>query len=538
MNSKHLMKKIVFVLVLFGSLTGSAQSMDKLLSKAFGCGADANGVYTLDNTKDAFITESDAVSYLRDHKGYVVLKSSSKTCSRFGYEEQVFDKIFFLDGKDGYAKYNHCNSTGAFYYTMEKHAGFFLGHEVIKTLLSEKCQISGVRWSGTTVNGLLDGEGIGVIGFNNGWCAIKCAFQCGIPISKPEIIYAFPSKYNFASLFPYPANFFKQWVRKNLLVISYDETTDKTLRWALSENLKVFFEESVRKFMEPEYKKALTLNGLKNMDYNAKIEFIEKFEINKEYSSYFRVTNYLYGQLDESIRGVRGFVANYDNKLNDSLGWISKAKEIIYVYNLAKDYYYVVPPQGSKSLRRNIGMGQYGYTGPYDTAMVRRCIDDLNSVKDKIHDQKSPFHDFYNAIYPDIQAADYWINYELKDALYYDFLEGRARCLEAQAESEREFRSKMCDKCKINDKKTTAPEGYIPKDDHWLWGHPARSKEAGEIVFQNEDRFKWWYIYKNDGTIIEVHGGDGYYGYYYGEYKNVKEMWDDLLAKCKERYCR
>ena len=535
MNSDNLMKKIVLVLVLLGSLTCSAQSIDRLLDKAFKRGADANGVYTLDNTKDAFITESDLVSYLRDKKGYVVLNSNSKTCSRFGYEEQVFDKVRFLKGKDGYKIYNHCNSTGAFY--RPNNSTDLYGRVSSTTLL--EFRTDNVDWSGKIVNGLLDGEGIGVLEFANSWCAITCEFQCGIPVSKPEIIFSLPSNLDYASKFPFPRDYGKNKEDMQLMLKrTYDATTDQTLRWAISENMKRLFEEEIRNKFEPEYEKALTLNSLKNMDYNAKIEFIKKFEIDKKIDELGEI-KLNYEQLEKSEGKIRKFLANDDNNLNYFLGWLSKAKEIINVYNLARDYYDVVPPQGHKSYRRNIGMPSNslfnifigGLDPEFKGKRVRNCIDDLNSVKDKVHDRQSPFYDFYNAIYPDIQAADHWINYELEGTLYKEYSQWRENLPDMGGDRQK-YLNEMCDKCKINGEKTTTPEGYIPEDDHWLWGRPAHSKEKGIIVLQNGETCEWEYTYFSDETRIDVEGD------YRGSYKTEKEMWDHILANCKDRYCR
>ena len=522
MNSDNLIKKIVLVLVLLGSLTCSAQSIDRLLDKAFKRGADANGVYTLDNTKDAFITESDLVSYLRDKKGYVVLNSNSKTCSRFGYEEQVFDKVRFLKGKDGYKIYNHCNSTGAFY--RPNNSTDLYGRVSSTTLL--EFRTDNVDWSGKIVNGLLDGEGIGVLEFANSWCAITCEFQCGIPVSKPEIIFSLPSNLDYASKFPFPRDYQDKMLI--LLEKTYDATTDPTLRWAISENMKIYFEEAIRDKVEPEYKKALTLNSLKNMDYNSKIEFIKNLaiDINK-----LREINLNYGQFEKSIEKIRKFMANDENNLNYFLEWISKAKESIHVYYLARDYYNVVPSQGHKSFRNNIGIPYNSAYRDFDGVRVRNCIDNLNSVKDKIHDRQSPFYDFYNAIYPDIQAADHWINYELEGTLYKEYSQWRENLPDMGGDYQK-YLNEMCDKCKINGEKTTAPEGYIPEDDHWLWGRPAHSKEKGIIVLQNGETCEWEYTYFSDETRIDVEGD------YRGSYKTEKEMWDHILANCKDRYCR
>lgn len=537
MNSDNLMKKIVLVLVLLGSLTCSAQSIDRLLDKAFKRGADANGVYTLDNTKGAFITESDLVSYLRDKKGYVVLNSNSKTCSRFGYEEQVFDKILFLDGKDGYTKYNHCNARGTFYHPTPEPQRTIYSRLEFKEITS---RMDDVPWSGKIVNGLLDGEGIGVLNFTNGWCAIKCKFQCGIPVSKPEIIYSFPSNSNYSSQFPFPNNYEDRYKMKSMLFQTYDATNDPTLRWAISENLKDYFEEEVRDKVEPEYKKALTLNSLKNMGYvdryNA-IEDLQTIRKKKEfwvigmgdsyYTSIFRI--------DEVLETLNAIVDRYGGIISDS-DWVSKAKEAIYVYNLAQYYKELILPRVSSLYSDWPCLHFFAHYNAYETHFdvkkAKKCIDDLNSVERKIKDTSSPFYDFYNAIYPDIQATKDWINNELEDYLINDWKRYREKKNREEEESHRNYMSEMCDKCKINGKQTTAPEGYVPEDDNWLFGHPAHSEKNGEIVFQNGNTCKWRYIYERGGTIIKVSGD------YDGEYKSEKEMWDDILAKCKSRYCR
>ncbi|MBR4788028.1 MAG: hypothetical protein IK013_09185 [Bacteroidales bacterium] len=531
------MKKIIIVLALLTTQVGFAQSgMEKLIQMALNRGADTNGICLIDNVKDKFIYEPDVIAYLQN-RGCIILNSSSKRCFKFGNKEDVVDKVSFLNGKEGYEKYHHCNVRGTFYHpTPEPHYNRFAPLD-FKKITS---RMDTVPWSGKIVNGLLDGEGIATLGFVNGWCAIKCKFHCGIPVSKPEIIFSFPSNLDYASKFPFPRDYEKNKEELQLMLNrTYDATTDQTLRWAISENMKLYFEEEIRDKFEPEYEKALTLNSLKNMDYNAKIEFIKKFEIDKKIDELAEI-KLNYEQLEKREGKIRKYVANDDKNLNYFLGWISKAKEIINVYNLARNYYDVVPPQGQKSYRRNIGMPSNSlfniFVGGLDPEFkgkrVKNCIDNLNSVKDKIHDRQSPFCDFYNAIYPDIQAADHWINYELENALYKAYLKWRDNLPDMGGDSYQKYLDKMCDNCKINGKETTAPDGYEPEDDHWLWGHPARSKEKGIIVFQNGQTCEWEYIYFSDGRRIDVEGN------YRGSYKNEKEMWDDLLAKCKERFCR
>lgn len=535
MNSNHLMKKFVFVLVLLGSLTGSAQSMDKLLGKAFGRGADTNGVYTLENTKGAFITESDAVSYLREQKGYVVLSSNSKTCSRFGYEEQVFDKIFFLNGKEGYEKYNHCNARGTLYHPTAERSFFSWDFNKITSRMDD------VPWSGKIVNGLLDGEGIGVLNFANGWCAIKCKFQCGIPVSKPEIIYSFPSNFNYSSKFPFPKDYEDKYEMRSMLIQTYDNTTDPTLRWAVSENLKVYFEKEVRNVVEPEFNKALTLNGLKNMGYGERRDTIWELKKTQKMKEglHFRGDDYYttYTRLEDAIETLNKILDRYGNKISDS-EWIYKAKEIIYAYQLAEYYYAVVLPKQRHSSLLITNIAVYWTDWPwliphFDNTAIQDCIDNLNSVKEKIHEQSSPFYDFYNAIYPDIQANEEWINNELEDYLINDWKRIKSEWSKDEAEKMRNYNANMCEKCKINGKESTIPQGYEPGDDSWLFGHPARSKEKGKIVFQNGDISQWRYIYEGGETTIEVSGG-----WYDGKYKNEKEMWDGLIRQCKEKYCR
>ena len=528
------MKKIVFILFLFGIFTGYAQPIEKLIRKAFDRGADANGIYVLENVNNISLKESDAVAYLRDKKRYVVLSSSSKKYIKFGYEEEIFDEVRFLNGAEGYKTYKHCNSKGAFYHPNNdsQAKGDMFGNVVSTTPLATR--IDDVAWSGKIVNGLLDGKGIGVIVFSNGWCAIQCEFKCGIPKTKPEIIYSLPSNLNYSAQIPFPRDF--EDFRKTMLIQTYDKSTDKTLRWAISENLKVYFEEVVRSIVEPEYTKAITLNNLKNMKYSGRIDAIGKLGERQVLwrQGFFNANNKEYitktDALDIAIVKLRKFVDNYENRVSDPRGWIPKAKEIIYVYNVAQYYYAVVPPQNNpKGFRSNIGITNwYGF----DNGRVKKCIDELNSVKNKIHDRQSPFYDFYNAIYPDIHAADKWLNTLLENALYEDWKRVAALQRKKEEEYHRQYMSEMCDKCKINGKETTSPEGYEPEDKHWLWGHPARSTKSGRIVFQNGIRAEWSFIYDNGKKIIDVSGG------FSGKYQNEKDMWNDLLYQCKLQYCQ
>lgn len=530
------MKKIVFFLFLFGTFTSYAQPLEKLIRKAFDRGADSKGVYVLENVKNISLSESDAVAYLRDRKGYVVLSSSSKVYERFGYEEKIFDKVRFLNGAEGYKIYNKCNNVGAFYHpnnNQEARKNIW-GSVLYTTPLATR--MSDVAWSGKVVNGLLHGNGIGVLVFSNGWCAIKCEFQYGIPISKPEIIFSLPSNLNYSAQFPFPRDYEDN--RKLMLVQTYDASTDQKLRWAITENLKVYFKEDVRSVVDSEYTKALTLNNLKNMNYNDKKNAIYKLRTKEVLwrqsilrgREYKTVTNVL----DNAIVKLNKFVDDYENRVNDSLGWISKAKEVIYVYNLAQYYEAVVPSQQFKrGFSRNIGVYPYMDGTKFDIERVRKCIATLNSVKEKRNDRNSPFYDFYNAIYPDIKASEKWINEELEDALVEDWRRYIEMRRQQQAEDHRKYMSEMCDKCKIDGKRSTIPEGYEPEDTNWLWGHPARSEKAGNIIFQNGNTAKWRYVYENGKATIEVSGYD-----YNGEYKSEKEMWDDLLYQCKSRYCR
>ena len=95
------------------------------------------------------------------------------------------------------------------------------------------------------------------------------------------------------------------------------------------------------------------------------------------------------------------------------------------------------------------------------------------------------------------------------------------------------YKANMCEKCRIDGSKTTFPEGYVDKWEFlFMTAKPAQSQKDGRIVLVNGETITWKYIYHDDGTSeIKTEGA------YRGEYGSVDEMMDDIVKKCKNRYC-
>ena len=183
----------ICTVVLANAASRSDKTLDKLISEAIARGKEANGSYLIVNSKPVIISSSDLAFYLKQ-QGYVSCGCSSHEIYRFGAYIQLVDTMsfvpenevsnfvydFFRHGKG--VPYSELKGPGSFVYPRTKTATW-TGNEFPT---DEYETISGILWSGEVVDGILHGEGVGIIPAGGDSEFFEATFDYGFPVSRFE----------------------------------------------------------------------------------------------------------------------------------------------------------------------------------------------------------------------------------------------------------------------------------------------------------------------------------------------------------------
>ena len=101
---------------------------------------------------------------------------------------------------------------------------------------------------------------------------------------------------------------------------------------------------------------------------------------------------------------------------------------------------------------------------------------------------------------------------------------------------ERDYKWEMCEKCLIDGKKTTFPEGYLEGLQFLFLSTPATSKESGTIVLQNGEECTWDFIYYEYSKGIKLKGD--YSGDFDGRTfdEAIEKMVEYIQKECKKKW--
>lgn len=505
------MKKTLtlIALVLF-SLSGMAQgtpkkdkTMEALISDAISHGMNEDGTYTINNQKDKVIELSSAKAYLHA-KGYNVSSSSTKTYVRFGTPIKIVDKIVFFDTNDYHLlafnrlkgnkniQYSRLDKRGTFICYEKESIKYYRGYDIGKKIGNDIYLCKDVLWSGSLVNGLLDGHGVGFLPYGNGWCYFEGDFKCGFPISGLNMKTIQKDDWKVKETHP---NETARYAIAREKIANWSATWNNPpaeVHTAILEYAKYYYDEDAKQ-IERDFNNLLPLNK----------------DIHHEYSE--SSSNYflnLYNPL------------NYDPK-----GVLAKAKEMRELEIVRRAMAIDI---NKKYIYEHLLLGlQFEMTAALnDTALMGHAI--RIASKKKLIIEQSPFRDYYRQVIDDLY---------LKNDKMYDNINSQIHEYNGKLFEKRQYEAEMCEKCKIVGSKTIMPSGYVEENTSWFFGHPAQSENDGKIVLANGEEIKWKYLYPgSDRTKTTIEASWSYW-FFDKEFESEKELMDAIIKECKSTWC-
>lgn len=258
------MKRIAFVLFALVAINSYAQQnnyrkIEKLVSEAIKRSPVNKDIYQIDNNKNIFITENEVIKYL-EKNNYLVLNSSSKSVSRFGETLVTIDKIRFAP-YDSYAAkkymfdqlkgdnpttFDQVKSSGNFFYPKYEEKTIWGNYS--KTVYQKS---EDDMWSGATLDGFLNGKGIGYYFINGKMFVFEGEFVTGFPSGQVTIKkFLSPSKSETFQLYPIVFNDVR-WMK---------DTATGELRKCVMNYVHLYNKEKAD-IVNREFEKALSLNN-------------------------------------------------------------------------------------------------------------------------------------------------------------------------------------------------------------------------------------------------------------------------------------
>lgn len=251
-------------------LASKTEKMQALLDEAIKRAEGFDGVYTIVNDYDFVLKPEDLSAFLRK-KGYSIGQYSTKNIMLVGnfagvggmvdeldfYKPDCLRKYayYVLRGKDQ-EEYSRMDKTGYFYFQTSPNPW------------TERVDKSTpVYWSGSLVNGLLDGPGVGLVLFEDGWGFIEATFRAGFPTDKVPVEKLFTQTLTTKTL-EYPA-------LPHRYLLNQVNKAEGDFREALKAYSTEVYPE-YEKYLESEYRKALTLNKTTEK-YSQDADFLKEF---------------------------------------------------------------------------------------------------------------------------------------------------------------------------------------------------------------------------------------------------------------------
>ena len=497
---------------------------EKLIEEAIRKGADSIGIYTITNKKNKDVYPEELDNYIRE-KGYLPIGASGKKLVIYGAPRIIIDKAEFIE-KSSFRKYAFYRlmSNSSHTYNYKENATFFIPHTRYSAYYGKEiCNgefstIGNVLWYGDVVEGFINGKGSGFAQIDDGYCVFSGRFKAGFPTenitlkilhSNMKTTTTTVHKYEYWDFVRSKNNILRgdQYLYKGVIVSASIKAPEisQTVYNAFKEYARLTYKESVNKLNE-EYKRTLVVN--------------EKYD-----------------GFTSNIDVVNEFIAIFGdwNEL-DVQNVLPKAKDLIEVNYVLQALTYEFSDNYIKASFRSI-LTLRGYWNEFaEQKDIKTMNNGLNVVKSKSQDSMCVFKPFYTKALPILETKNKELTAHLdkwrKRYAEYDAAE-RAKAAESERRYQ-EWKSEMCDKCKIDGEKTTFPSGYQEGWEFLFFGEPAQSEDDGVIVLVNGEKINWRYIYD-----------DGYYPIYakgdlFSEkgFESVDEMMKYIVEKCKGRYCR
>lgn len=278
------MKKIITIILLAAiGLAVQANPIEyqgdrtpkKLVEKALKNGVSSMGTYTINNKSNEKANPSEVIDYLR-RNGYIVISSSEKRHSRFGEKITIIDRVEFTD-KSNFQRYaflrlrgnrglelNRMKPGGKFYRRTCHDVGFLI------VVTGQKCKAEFIRdvyWTGSFVNGFLNGKGTGYAQVDGEWALFEGEFQAGFPV-KSVTLRKISTDLKISEMEV-------QSLSLAEIITMKSNARNDTLA-AVTEYAKLRYAEDVRQLME-EYQKASSLLNKEDYDKSYKCPLFDWF---------------------------------------------------------------------------------------------------------------------------------------------------------------------------------------------------------------------------------------------------------------------
>ena len=431
-------------------LASKTEKMQALLDEAIKRAEGFDGVYTIVNDYDFVLKPEDLSAFLRK-KGYSIGQYSTKNIMLVGNFAGVggmVDELDFYkpDCLRKYAYYVLRGNDQEEYSRMDK-TGYFYFHGNYNPWTERIEKSTPVYWSGSLVNGLLDGPGVGLVLFEDGWGFIEATFRAGFPTDKVPVEKLFTQTMTTKTLeYTWPAHHYL------LLLVNKAEGDFREALKAYSAELYPEYE----KYLESEYRKALTLN-----------KTTEKYSQDADF--------------------LKEFIDFYSAMGTDSKNLIPKAQSILDAYSVLN------------ALKRRFSIDDYMTLRPrwsWDhVAEVRSYYDNaLASATAKAKIKNGAFQPFY-------ASATTLLTQKRKD-LEEHIVESEKQ-YERWMEREREESRIIEAQYQASQLTYDAERSYPPSGDrlYFLTRPGFHLEKNGELFLKNGHSFEYTIYYNNDGSI-------------------------------------
>lgn len=536
-------KALTLITLLLVAVTGMAQReggsapsikknkvMEALISDACRRGMSNDGTYCIDNSKNKVVDVATAEKYLRA-KGYFVSGSSSKDYMRFGEVEKILDKVSFLDPNNFHLfafnrlkgnnniQYNQLKNKGICIFQSKGgnyHDGIFkyLATIPVENVFQSPTLLicENVLWSGSTVNGLIDGAGVGFVQVDDVFCYFEGNFKCGFPVSETTVKTYTEKKIKWK--YPVMEDSWKDLRKEDGKIVGERRIISKwsafyankkdcpiELQRAITEYARVTYNENARQ-IEEAFSKLLVLNNRPDLFINFR---------------YYSVTN--------------EFIDLYSSHSNlDTKGLLPKAREIQneeFVRQTLEDYNDNQKKYEDLLYKYYISYDSYHKSSSFkwekasaDTARYGQAL--RIASKKALIEENSPFAEYYSKKINELK--------EKKEQVFSNVRKQTDILFTIQRE-EGQYRREKCKKCNIVASKTVLPKGY---EEEGLF-NAARSETEGKIELESGDVVTWKYIFSgsHEGKI-EARDWNFYTEYY----DSPKEMMTRIEDKCRYQWCK
>lgn len=487
------------------SMAFVVNAQEKLFKDAIKRGLTSNATYCVVNDKKKIVTLEEMESYARK-MGYEVIRSSTVEIAKFGEKYTIIKELEFIDKNQDQTDYIFCSlrspntsfrHISSIKQLKAKGTAFcnYDHGQAINPIYLER--FDNVAWSGSVVNGLLHGKGIGYCQKSRGpgpylkWestfvnVCIEGTFSYGIPVGDVILTTVYKGAMNT--------------VRRKV------ETKPMTLVETVGNELK-----NDSKFIEAS-------NLLAKEQYNENAKIMEK-----AYQQALTVneTNYMNFKINNDLEKL---VQVYKRAGYDPNGILPKFEEIANLHAVLdalkihfRDHYYGSLPLIGFTWRNDL---YDKHKGPLDNA--KRIVSEGKA------NSKCGFKTFYSQIEDEVNKK----HKDFMEYTAYDYKLYEAEVARRERGAQ-QVRQEMCDNCKIDGSKTVIPEGYSEGSSFLFWSVPAQSKKEGVIYLKNGMKTTWKWVYEDYKTYVST---DGFIS---GKFDTVDEMIDKIVQTCKSQFCR